>query len=143
MNENTALVSTGVGSSEPLPDSLLEAIIDGSLRRYIAANYPADAFRPVPRVRCLDGTTLSVQASEMHYCRPRDNRGPYHSVEIGYPDVLPPAAWEDYAEDPDTCDTVWAAVPVELVREYVALHGGEDVEWYRHALQKKLGDYYE
>lgn len=37
-----------------------------------------------PRVECKDGTTLSVQASESHYCSPRENNpGFYRKVEFG------------------------------------------------------------
>lgn len=37
------------------------------------------------QITCQDGTTLSVQVSETHYCSPRDNFGPYYQVEVGFP----------------------------------------------------------
>jgi hypothetical protein len=44
------------------------------------------SFRPLrPSMVLEDGTILSVQASENHYCEPRENDGPYTMVEIGFP----------------------------------------------------------
>ena len=75
-------------------------------------------------IRCADGTKVSVQASHMHYCKPRDDIGPYTHVEVGYPDVDPPESWAEYG-DGDYPSSVYGYVPVELVREYIAAHGGE------------------
>lgn len=83
----------------------------------------------MPQIVCADGTTLSVQASEYMYCTPRDNKGPYSSVEVGYPSVEPPEIWQQYAEDPDRpTDTVYAYVPIELVSFFIARHGGIDTD---------------
>jgi hypothetical protein len=38
-----------------------------------------------PRVVCQDGFSISIQANEYLYCRPRYNVGPYSKVELGYP----------------------------------------------------------
>jgi hypothetical protein len=35
-----------------------------------------------PHIRCKDGTTLSVQASRIHYCSPKSDKGPYKTVEV-------------------------------------------------------------
>ena len=82
-----------------------------------------------PWVECQDGTRLSVQASETHYCTPRTNDGPYSHVEVGFPTVAPPDTWAEYFDgDWDTdarTDSVYGYVPVELVREYIESHGGE------------------
>lgn len=75
---------------------------------------------------CRDGTTLSVQASHYHYCAPRDNYGPYTAVEVGYPTATPPESWAKYA-DGEYPASVYGYVPVELVREFVAAHNGEEV----------------
>jgi len=53
-----------------------------------------------PRIYCHDGFNLSVQASEVTYATPRSNTGPYTAVEVGFPSHRPPAAWEQYTEDP-------------------------------------------
>lgn len=79
-----------------------------------------------PRIRCMDGTTLSVQASEYTYCRPRDNYGPYTHVEVGYPSrvfeqLLP---YIDGDADTNPTDTVYGYVPIEIVEECIAECGG-------------------
>jgi len=35
-----------------------------------------------PRITLDDGTELSVQASSSHYCSPKDDVGPYVSLEV-------------------------------------------------------------
>ena len=77
-----------------------------------------------PWVTCGDGTTLSVQASHAHYCKPRTDQGPYSHVEVGYPSVPPPETWEQYADGAFPSD-VYAYVPVELVHKFIVAHGGE------------------
>ena len=76
-----------------------------------------------PKIKCADGTELSVQASSFHYCTPRLDCGPYTEVEVGFPTSPPPASWEPYADGPNP--DVWGCVPVELVRQFIDNHGGE------------------
>ena len=68
-------------------------------------------------VECADGTTLSVQASKYHYCTPRDNQGPYTTVEVwcASSDVT---EFEYSEEDPS------AYVPIEDVVRFIENHGG-------------------
>ena len=75
-------------------------------------------------ITCADGTTLSVQASSMHYCRPRADLGPYTHVEVGFPSVDPPETWAVYADGKYPSD-VYGYIPVALVREFIDAHGGE------------------
>jgi hypothetical protein len=85
--------------------------------------------RMMPRIICNDGTTISVQASAHHYAHPRSNRGPYKAVEVGFPSVAPPLAWEQYAENWESpTHTVYGYVPLELVSFYIASHGGIDAD---------------
>ena len=79
------------------------------------------------RITCVDGATISVQASSMHYCTPRSNTGPYSHVEVGFPSADFPAAAE-YKEDTGVSDsdTVFACVPVELVAAWIKSRGGVD-----------------
>ena len=49
-----------------------------------------------PHVICEDGVRLSVQANAMAYCEPRNDIGPYTSVEVGFPSIRPPIEWEEY-----------------------------------------------
>ena len=95
-----------------------------------------------PRIICADGFSLSVQASEGHYCSPRTTYGnldfvngwvPYNAVEIGFPsaheDTLQP--YIDGDTDPDgnpvlQTNTVFAYVPYVIVSDIVDAHGGID-----------------
>ena len=76
-------------------------------------------------VICSDGFRMSVQASETHYCSPReDGAEKYTAVEVGYP--TPPAPLLMYlAEDQDAPTmTVYPFVPAQLVALVIAKHGG-------------------
>lgn len=76
------------------------------------------------RVVCADGFTMSVQASEMHFCLPKNSTGPWDSVEVGYPNVIEPLLFE-YAESPGSwTDTVYLYVPIDLIAVVIELHGG-------------------
>lgn len=76
------------------------------------------------RIICNDGTSISIQASEFHYCMPRNNVGPYSHVEVGYPSVKPYFMMK-YAEDPKSpTDTVYGGVPVGIVLEFLNSHCG-------------------
>ena len=73
---------------------------------------------------CADGFAMSVQASEMNYCTPRNNEGPYYSVEIGYPTAYEPDLIQ-YAEDPKSPTmSVYGYVPSWLVLKVLEKHGG-------------------
>ena len=76
-------------------------------------------------VICSDGFRMSVQASETHYCSPReDGAEKYTAVEVGYPS--PPEPLLMYlAEDQDAPTmTVYPFVPAQLVALVIAKHGG-------------------
>ena len=81
-------------------------------------------FRNAKHIQCADGLKLSVQASEYHYCEPRESFGPWSHVEVGFPsrivaDLLP------YAEEPKRpTKTVYGWVPVDVVDAVIAAHGG-------------------
>ena len=79
-----------------------------------------------PTIVCKDGFKISVQASNCHYCNPRDNIGPYTHVECGFPSTKPlnPELLE-YAEDTeDYTKTIYGYVPEAVVWIEIALHGG-------------------
>lgn len=81
--------------------------------------------RRFKRITCADGATVSVQASEYHYCTPRGNEGPYTEIEAGFPSVPPPESWLAFSDgDSDPTQTVYGYMPVALVAEFVAAHGG-------------------
>lgn len=89
-----------------------------------------DKYRPVPAIACLDGLTLSVQASEFTYCSPRDNYGPWDMFEVGFPSQKIEELME-YAETPaNPTGTVYGYVPGDVIEKVIAAHGGmtqEDV----------------
>jgi hypothetical protein len=84
-----------------------------------------------PVVKCSDGFSISIQASEYHYCQPRNNIGPYNKVEIGFPSepesLLLPYI-EALGENPDPCKSVYAYVPSNIVIEILAKHNGIEHE---------------
>tara|TARA_R100001369_G_scaffold79583_1_gene109642 strand:+ start:1805 stop:2149 length:345 start_codon:yes stop_codon:yes gene_type:complete len=78
----------------------------------------------LPRITCADGTTLSVQAGECLYCSPRDDAGPWHQVEVGFPSKELPSLAE-YAEEPDRpTSTVYGWVPIDVVAAAIDDCGG-------------------
>ena len=67
---------------------------------------------------------MSVQANHGAYCTPRDDAGPYESVEVGFPSY-PVLELREYAEDPnDLENTVYGRVPLEMVRKIIYVRGG-------------------
>jgi hypothetical protein len=76
------------------------------------------------RLYCSDGFNMSVQASEGNYCEPRNNTGPYISVEIGYPSAID-RRLIPYAENKsDPTGTVYGWVPTRVLWEVITDHGG-------------------
>ena len=76
-------------------------------------------------VVCADGFEMSVQAHEGAYCTPRaTNAHTYTLVEVGFPNRRETLLIK-YAEDPDALtETVYGWVPVQLVTDIIAKHGG-------------------
>jgi hypothetical protein len=75
-------------------------------------------------IECADGFKMSVQASQFHYCSPRDNKGPYTAYEIGFPSEKEEALMP-YAEDEDNpTETVYGWVPVAVINAIITKHGG-------------------
>ena len=81
----------------------------------------------MPRLILADGASLSVQAGGGFYCLPRDNKGPYTKVEVGFPSETPPETWKEFAEEWDKpTNTVYGYVPLSMVMLYIGAHGGID-----------------
>jgi hypothetical protein len=78
-----------------------------------------------PQIVCMDGATISVQASRFHYCSPRNDHGPYSEVEVGYPtpDFPEGVQWKDNPDRPDS-ESVFAFVPIKVVSDWIDSHGG-------------------
>lgn len=78
----------------------------------------------VPYIKTASGLELSIQASEMHYCEPRNNRGPWTKVEIGFPNRYIEELIK-YADDPETpTGTVYGYVPIKLAAKIILDNGG-------------------
>ena len=77
------------------------------------------------RVICADGFEMSIQAHFGAYCSPRiDNAEKYTSVEIGFPSKREPMLI-DFADEPShPTETVYGYVPVQIVTNVIAKHGG-------------------
>lgn len=71
-----------------------------------------------PEAVCADGFTMSIQASDSHYCR-RNDDGSYASVEIGFPSAFE-ILLDDYTDDYE----VYGYVPLDVVDAVIAKHGG-------------------
>ena len=80
----------------------------------------------VPLIICADGFKMSVQASKSHYCLPRDSAGPWHQVEVGFPTEKVEAfmPFIDGDDNTDPTETVYAFVPIDIVAQAIADHGG-------------------
>jgi len=76
------------------------------------------------KVSCADGFTMSVQAGPFNYSTPRNREGPYSQVEVGFPSSREELLME-WAEDrDDPTGTVYGWVPVSVVTNVIAKHGG-------------------
>ena len=85
--------------------------------------------RQIPPVLCRDGFKVSIQASESHYCYPRDSTGPWQEFELGFPSEADELI-ALHAEDPDNpTETVYPYVPVSIVEQLLDKHGGTVHNW--------------
>jgi hypothetical protein len=83
-------------------------------------------FAECPRLKCKDGFTMSVQASEFHYCWPRKTlqNGHHTAFEVGFPNQAE-ILLKPYAEDwSKATQTVYGWVPADVLEEVVQKHGG-------------------
>lgn len=95
----------------------LQALLNSSTIELI----PGYFSKPItPAIHCADGTSLSVQASENHYCEPRENTGSYTEVEVWNIRNSPTEVTEfDYSESEPS-----GYVPIEQVVSFINNHGG-------------------
>lgn len=78
----------------------------------------------VKGIVCKSGLKMSVQASSGHYCSPREDFGPWVSVEVGFPNQ-PVSELMKYADDKSNpTETVYGWVPVEVVEKVINDNGG-------------------
>lgn len=70
---------------------------------------------PVAAITCADGVQFSVQASQFTYCSPRNDQGPWTSVEVmTLTEGATPKFWEH-----DAGDNLAGYVPIEAVAREV------------------------
>ena len=75
-------------------------------------------------VKCADGFTMSVQASKGNYCSPKNDVGPYESVEVGFPSSYD-YYLQEYAEKPEApTESVYGWVPADTIQLCIDAHGG-------------------
>ena len=78
-------------------------------------------------ITCLDGFTMSVQASSAHVCIPRNDHGPHSAVEVGYPSETEPLLMpysDGMSEICGSAPTMYANVPAEVIMNVVCKHCG-------------------
>lgn len=79
----------------------------------------------IDKVQAADQFTMSVQSSQFHYCIPRDSRGPWVEVEVGFPsDRVEKLMPYINGRDEDPTKTFYGYVPIRLVAEVLAERGG-------------------
>ena len=83
-------------------------------------------FPLVEKIKCVDGFSVSAQASKNSYCSPRiDCFDNYTEIELGYPSEYMGDEFVKYCENKSNpTDTVYAYVPVKLVEALIYKHGG-------------------
>lgn len=100
-----------------------------NVKQFIAITF--DKKNEYPRrnyVVCNDGFSISVQASEYHYCSPRFNTNNYSSVELGFPNQVEELILE-YAENIENpTKTVYGWTPIEVIEQVIEKHGGIDID---------------
>jgi|688.fasta_scaffold180697_3 hypothetical protein len=79
-----------------------------------------------PELICKDGFSMSVQASETHYCDPRQNEGPWCEVEVGYPSAEEPLLFQYAETQGEWTKTVYPYTPIHVLAQVVERHGGID-----------------
>lgn len=84
-----------------------------------------------PAIICKDGFSVSVQGgTENHYCSPRMRINEYEELELGFPsakeDLILP--YMELRVDDNPLDTVYPCVPLAIVEEVIAKHGGIDID---------------
>lgn len=92
-------------------------------------------YKPLnPKIKFNNGGSASIQASRGHYSEPRNDHGPYTSMEIGFPSegTEIPDSLLKYEETSqhgkgegfNPYESIYAYVPVSVVKEFIDANGG-------------------
>jgi hypothetical protein len=77
---------------------------------------------------------MSIQASEFHYCYPKNDKGPYTQVEVAVFDKdgerTKEDALKDYADDKDSNEPVYGYVPYGTIIDLLKKDGYTDENIY-------------
>jgi hypothetical protein len=127
-----ARTATAWAASETAAE--VEAAVANHIAARTFAAIDAECVRATPRrishVVCNDGFWVSVQAGINMYSSPDENCGPWTEFELGYPSAEEPRLLKYLqVESKDPLKSVYPYVPIEVVREVIAAHGGTDVDW--------------
>jgi hypothetical protein len=77
------------------------------------------------QVTCASGFSMSVQAHVGAYCSPRiSGASSYSEVEVGFPSQREPLLMKWCEEPEDPTGTVYGYVPVQVITNVIAKHGG-------------------
>ena len=104
------------------------------LNRHLSSSTVRHGYKePTDRIACVDGFSVSVQASRYTYCEPRNDSGPWSHVECGFPrNALGVGVcvdeWQEWADVPGSPATVYGYMPIEAVVAWINAHGGVVVE---------------
>ena len=103
----------------------VEQISDAIQQHLQTAQYIGDGIlrikAPVSAIHVGDTDKVSIQASENHYSKPRQDSAIYTHVEIGFPSFHFSKEFIDkYAEDTnEPTETVYGYVPLELTAQEI------------------------
>ncbi len=85
-----------------------------------------DLTAPIP----YNGGEMSIQASEFHYCFPKDDEGPYDKFEVAVFDKKGKRVrcgyFDHYADDKESDSPVYAYVPVGIIAWVLLKDGYSD-----------------
>ena len=76
--------------------------------------------KPLNKLYKFRKGTISIQASEFHYCTPKKNHGPYTNFEVAY---MVNDSFTKIPELEDSGDDVYPNVPIEKVLKLLFREG--------------------
>lgn len=87
-----------------------------SISKYLLENRLRGCLWTSKHIECKDGFSISVQASEIHFCTPRNNKGPWTHFELFF----------NKGEYSDLCDSfdISSHTPLSVVESIIKEHGG-------------------
>lgn len=85
-----------------------------------------------PRVICNDGFSISIQANQFAYCKPRNILEKWTCMELGFPSENEDLIIK-YAENQKSLlSTVYPYVPMQVIVDVINTHGGlKNIEDFR------------